>query len=79
VYLTNKTSLNIPQVNRVRNYIIRFISNEQRTTVRQSEVKQDIEKFKRNHFMTVNGDGRLGNQMFQVASLIMSYVPDFSS
>jgi galactoside 2-L-fucosyltransferase 1/2 len=72
VYLTNKTSLNIPQVNRVRNYIpvIRFISNEQRITIRPSEVKQDIEKFKRNHFMTVNGDGRLGNQMFQVASLI---------
>lgn len=70
VYLTNETYLNIPQVNRVRHYIERFISNEQRTTIRQSEVKQDIEKFKRNHFMTVNGEGRLGNQMFQVAALM---------
>ncbi|XP_071140336.1 galactoside alpha-(1,2)-fucosyltransferase 2-like [Mytilus edulis] len=37
---------------------------------RQSNSSKDLTDFKRTHFMTANGQGRLGNQLFQVACLI---------
>ncbi|XP_052084335.1 galactoside alpha-(1,2)-fucosyltransferase 2-like isoform X2 [Mytilus californianus] len=39
-------------------------------TARQSNSSQDLTDFKKTHFMTANGKGRLGNQLFQVACLI---------
>lgn len=42
----------------------------QHTSTAPFTVNGEMENFKRTHFMTVTGNGRLGNQMFEVAALI---------
>jgi len=55
---------NISSVKSINSSLAKHISTA------PSTINRELEYFKRTHFMTVSGNGRLGNQMFEVAALI---------